>query len=54
MPTETVVDTFDGRWARWQAAAAIKDRRWQRAAMVGGAIVGTGVLTWLALTLVGV
>ena len=42
-------DSFDARWARWQAAGAAQDRAWNRRATVLG-VLGLGALSaWLAI-----
>jgi hypothetical protein len=53
MPPESLAETFDDRWARWQAKAAVQDRFWRRATVATAIAIGTGVLVWLAVALVG-
>jgi hypothetical protein len=53
MPPESLAETFDDRWAQWQAKAAVQDRFWRRVAFATAIAIGAGVLMWLAVALVG-
>jgi hypothetical protein len=52
-PPVSAVETFDERWARWQAKAAVQDRFWRRATIATGLAIGAGALAWLAAALLG-